>query len=158
MRGFALALLRFSETRGREAGGIAVHDGQRIEVLKQGGSVTDFLANPQARTSCSTARSRAASQHGARDHRSLAARDERRAENVDNNQPVITRGSVALHNGIIVNDRELVARYPRSRRSGELDSEVLAALLRTKLDETKRPRRRDARDVRARSRARRRSR
>src|SRR6476661_11211282 len=45
-RELALALLRFSETRGREAAGIAVHDGSRIDVLKQGGSVSEFLANP----------------------------------------------------------------------------------------------------------------
>jgi hypothetical protein len=54
--------------------------------------------------------------------------------NGDNNQPVITHGAVALHNGIIVNDRELAARYPALAPQGELDSEVLAALLRTKLD------------------------
>src|ERR1044071_7416658 len=45
-RSLAVALLRLSETRGREAAGIAVHDGSRIGVLKQGGSVTEFLANP----------------------------------------------------------------------------------------------------------------
>src|SRR5258707_7137294 len=46
-RTLALALLRFSETRGREAVGMAIHDGTRIEVLKQGGSISDFLANPK---------------------------------------------------------------------------------------------------------------
>ena len=46
-RSLAISLLRHSETRGREAVGIAVHDGERIDVLKQGGSVTDFLANPK---------------------------------------------------------------------------------------------------------------
>src|SRR4051812_19782196 len=46
-RALALSLLKHSETRGREAVGIAVHDGERIEVLKQSGSVTDFLANPR---------------------------------------------------------------------------------------------------------------
>src|SRR5262249_30060373 len=45
-------------------------------------------------------------------------------------------GSVALHNGIIVNDRKLVTRYALSPQS-ELDSEVLAAVLRKKLDDSK---------------------
>src|SRR5262249_56525874 len=49
-RSLALSLLRFSQTRGSEAAGIAVHDGERIEVLKQGGSVADFLANPKLST------------------------------------------------------------------------------------------------------------
>ena len=37
VRQIALRLLEYSETRGREAVGIAVHDGEQIEVLKQGG-------------------------------------------------------------------------------------------------------------------------
>ena len=41
-RDLAIALLRHSETRGREAVGLAVHDGTRIQVLKQGGSVSVF--------------------------------------------------------------------------------------------------------------------
>jgi glucosamine--fructose-6-phosphate aminotransferase (isomerizing) len=128
VRSLALALLRFSETRGREAAGIAVHDGERIAVLKQGGSVSEFLANPKlhellARPALAiTGHSRLAT-NGAQ-------------SNVDNNQPVITRGAVALHNGIIVNDRALEERYPAIARAGELDSEVLAALLRSRLDES----------------------
>ena len=46
---------------------------------------------------------------------------------------MITGGAVALHNGIIVNDRALAARYPTLERAGELDSEVLAGVLRKKL-------------------------
>src|SRR5215208_6827570 len=44
-RSLALSLLRHSESRGREAAGIAVHDGEKIQVLKQSGSVSDFLKN-----------------------------------------------------------------------------------------------------------------
>jgi asparagine synthetase B (glutamine-hydrolysing) len=129
VRSLAISLLKFSETRGREAAGIAVHDGTRIDVLKQGGSVSEFLANPKlhellARPALAiTGHSRLAT-NGAQ-------------SNVDNNQPVITRGAVALHNGIVVNDHALEKRYPAIARQGELDSEVLAALLRTRLDEKK---------------------
>jgi len=129
VRELAISLLRFSETRGREAAGIAVHDGTKIDVLKQGGSVSEFLANPKlhellARPALAiTGHSRLAT-NGAQ-------------SNVDNNQPVITRGAVALHNGIVVNDHALEQRYPAIARQGELDSEVLAALLRTRLDEKK---------------------
>ena len=45
--GVVRQLLRFSETRGREAAGLAVHNGERIEVLKQAGSVATFLRNPR---------------------------------------------------------------------------------------------------------------
>jgi glucosamine--fructose-6-phosphate aminotransferase (isomerizing) len=133
-RALAFSLLKHSETRGREAVGIAVHDGERIQVLKQGGSVTDFLANPKlhalldgtlerfdlGKTIAITGHSRLAT-NGAQ-------------SNIDNNQPVITHGAVALHNGIVVNDRALAERYPVIAPQGELDSEVLAGLLRTKLD------------------------
>jgi len=133
-RELAIALLHHSETRGREAVGVAIHDGKQIHVLKQAGSVSDFLANGKlhalldqvidggepGRPIAITGHSRLAT-NGAQ-------------SNGDNNQPVITRGAVALHNGIIVNDRELTTRYPTIVPAGELDSEVLAALLRTKLE------------------------
>jgi asparagine synthetase B (glutamine-hydrolysing) len=132
-RGLALALLRHSETRGREAVGIAVHDGERIEVLKQGGSVTDFLASPKLHALLDAPRTNKTL--AITGHSRLATNGTQ--SNIDNNQPVITHGSVALHNGIVVNDRAIAARYPVLAPQGELDSEVLAALLRTRLDESR---------------------
>src|SRR5205814_1727528 len=102
-RELSLSLLRFSETRGREAAGIAVHDGERIEVLKQGGSVRDFLANPKLHELL------AKDALAVVGHSRLATNGTQ--SNVDNNQPVITQGAVALHNGIVVNDRAIVERY-----------------------------------------------
>jgi glutamine---fructose-6-phosphate transaminase (isomerizing) len=132
VRQLSLALLRYSETRGREAVGLVVHDGHQIEVLKQGGSVTDFLDSPKL------AKLLGALQPGRTiaicGHSRLATNGTQ--SNVDNNQPVITHGAVALHNGIIVNDRALAALYPAIDPQSELDSEVLAGLLRTKLDAT----------------------
>jgi hypothetical protein len=135
-RSVALALLRLSETRGREAAGIAVHDGTRIEVLKQGGSVTEFLANPALHELLdgAVARARPGAALAIAGHSRLATNGTQ--SNVDNNQPVISYGSVALHNGIVVNDRALAAQYPALITHGELDSEVLIAVLRSKLDRT----------------------
>src|SRR5262249_54104458 len=142
-RSLALSLLRFSQTRGSEAAGIAVHDGERIEVLKQGGSVADFLANPKLSALLDAGfdpydRRRQAGNGSALaivGHSRLATNGSQ--SNDDNNQPVITRGAVALHNGIVVNDRALQARHPRLVRRGDLDSEILAGLLRARLDDTK---------------------
>jgi len=136
-RDLALALLRFSETRGKEAVGMAVHDGEHISVLKQGGSPSEFLRNPKLHELLDQAVA-----HNRSTRRALAITGHSRLatngsqSNVDNNQPVITRGAVALHNGIIVNDRELATRWNIAPTS-ELDSEVLATLLRKRLDETK---------------------
>ncbi len=138
-RDLAIALLRYSETRGREAVGMAVHDGNRIEVLKQGGSPSDFLANPKLHAMLADAITRKA-QSG--DQKAFAITGHSRLatngaqSNIANNQPVIIRGSVALHNGIVVNDRAL-AEQNAVTTQGELDSEVLAAVLRKKLDQTK---------------------
>jgi len=135
VRDLALALMRCSVTRGREAAGIAAHDGKRIEVLKQAGSVEDFLAKPGVHELI--ARSLSHFDDGTpiaiTGHSRLATNGTQAS--ADNNQPVITHGSVALHNGIIVNDRQLLARYPSIAPRGELDSEILAGLLRLKLDE-----------------------
>jgi glutamine phosphoribosylpyrophosphate amidotransferase len=96
-RSLALSLLRFSQTRGSEAAGIAVHDGERIEVLKQGGSVADFLANPKLHALLEAGfdtydRRRQAGNGSALaivGHSRLATNGSQ--SNCDNNQPVITR-------------------------------------------------------------------
>jgi glutamine---fructose-6-phosphate transaminase (isomerizing) len=132
-RALALSLLRNSETRGREAVGITISDGQRIHVLKQAGSVSDFLANPRLHQLLDETVTQAApgSALVIAGHSRLATNGAQ--SNSDNNQPVITPGAIALHNGIIVNDRALAARYPELPLRGELDSEVLAAVLCRKL-------------------------
>ncbi len=134
VRDLAISLLHHSETRGREAVGVAIHDGVQIHVLKQAGSVTDFLANPKFHALLDRVLAEAAPNRpiAITGHSRLATNGAQ--SNGDNNQPVITQGTVALHNGIIVNDRKLAARYPTIVPQGELDSEVLAAVLRTKLD------------------------
>jgi glucosamine--fructose-6-phosphate aminotransferase (isomerizing) len=129
-RAVAVSLLKYSETRGREAVGIAVHDGERIEVLRQSGSVTDFLGNPKLHQLLGDAQRRATRTLAIAGHSRLATNGTQ--SNPDNNQPVIAQGAVALHNGIVVNDAALEQRFSISR-AGDLDSEVLTALLRTKV-------------------------
>ena len=131
-RSLIVSLLKSSETRGREAAGIAVHDGRSIEVLKQAGSVTEFMKNRRLHELVNG---------DATDSPLLAITGHSRLAcngtqaDAANNQPVITHGAVTLHNGIIVNDRAIAERHHIAPRS-ELDSEVLATLLRTKLDAT----------------------
>ena len=143
VRRLTLSLLRFSESRGREAAGIAIHDGDRIDVLKQGGSVSDFLANPRLHALLDGALDHYDRRRSSGAGHALAMAGHSRLAtngsqgNVDNNPPVIARGAVALHNGIVVNEQAIGARYPQLVRRGELDSELLASLLRAHL-ETKR--------------------
>ena len=133
-RALAISLLRHSETRGREAAGIAVHDGTEIQVLKQSGSVSEFLANPKlhALLDRGLARFEAGKTIAITGHSRLATNGAQ--SDMANNQPVVTHGAVALHNGIVVNDRLIAERFPLIAPQSELDSEVLAGLLRTQLD------------------------
>lgn len=133
-RALAISLLRHSETRGREAAGIAVHDGTEIQVLKQSGSVSEFLANPKLHALLDRGLSRfeAGKTIAITGHSRLATNGAQ--SDMANNQPVVTHGAVALHNGIVVNDRTIAERYPMIAPQSELDSEVLAGLLRTQLD------------------------
>ncbi|MET0411849.1 MAG: hypothetical protein ABW217_11170, partial [Polyangiaceae bacterium] len=153
-RALVLSLLTLSETRGREAAGLAVHDGQRIEVLKQSGSVSSFLSSKRlngvlerafahypskAGDGASNGHAPSNGQADGSGGRWLAITGHTRLvtngfqSNDDNNQPVITGGAVALHNGIIVNDRALAARHPELTIKSEVDTEVMAALLTSKL-------------------------
>ena len=136
-RSLAIALLKHSETRGREAAGIAVHDGHEIQVLKQGGSVSEFLANPALHSLLDRALARfePGTTIAITGHSRLATNGAQ--SDMANNQPVVTHGAVALHNGIVVNDRAIADRFPLIDPQSELDSEVLAGLLRLQLDASK---------------------
>ena len=136
VRSTVVSLLRFSETRGREAAGLVVHNRERIEVLKQAGSVSEFLEDPRLRSMLDRALASSNRAHPAlaiAGHSRLVTNGAQ--SNGDNNQPVIAGGAVTLHNGIVVNDRKLLERYPQLIAKGEVDTEVLAELLRLKLDQ-----------------------
>ncbi len=137
-RALVISLLELSETRGREAAGLAVHDGKHIEVLKQSGSVSEFLASQRLQGVLDRAFDQYAAEAAVggawlaiTGHTRLVTNGFQ--SNDDNNQPIISGGAVALHNGIIVNDRALRERYPELPIKGEVDTEVLAALLRSRL-------------------------
>lgn len=51
------------------------------------------------------------------------------AELVENNQPVVAGLVSIVHNGIIVNANELWAKHRHLKRSAEVDTEIMAALL-----------------------------
>ncbi len=129
-------LFRCSEARGREAAGLAVHDGESIHVLKQAGSVDQFLANPKYGEVMDGALSRWTTAVREGRPATLAITGHSRLvtngaqTEGDNNQPVVARGSVMIHNGIIVNDAKLWSSNPDLVRRTEVDTEVLVNLLR----------------------------
>jgi asparagine synthetase B (glutamine-hydrolysing) len=135
-------LYRCSQTRGSEAAGLTVHLGDSIEVLKQAGTVDRVLENPRYRAMIRRALQRYAQNIAAGSHVGLAMTGHTRLvtngfqSNADNNQPVIARGTVGVHNGIIVNDGELWSKHAEFERRSDVDTEVLVNLVRGYLDES----------------------
>ncbi len=133
------ALFAFSESRGREAAGIAIDDGGAINIYKQAGSVTEFLARPRLQRLLDE--SLQATLPGpyvaAVGHSRLATNGSQASD--DNNQPVAHKSVVGFHNGIIVNDAALRAKHEALALRGDLDSEVLFALVDAHLARTENP-------------------
>lgn len=133
-------LFRFSETRGREAAGLAMRVNGSIDVLKQAGSASVFIQSQQYRdllarnldTCTKAAATEAATGLALLGHSRLVTNGFQCDD--DNNQPVIVPRTVGVHNGIIVNEAELWARYDRLSRIYDVDTEILLKILRHHLD------------------------
>jgi len=121
-------LFHLSEPRGQEASGLAIAGAGRIEVFKRGMApgqmirTTDyrrFLDNALADT--------AGSPLAAIGHCRLVTNG---AEIVpSNNQPVLVKHSVGIHNGIVTNDAALRAAHPELVHDYDTDSEILFRLI-----------------------------
>ncbi|MCE9592914.1 MAG: hypothetical protein K8S98_01870 [Planctomycetes bacterium] len=136
-------LYKLSETRGKEAAGLAIHDGRSIQLLKEARAASVFIQTDHYREVFG-----GALEHWANGEANGAAKKalamighSRLVTNgfqstADNNQPVWANGVVGIHNGIIVNDAELWKAHPELQRKSEVDTEVLVNLLRIHFDET----------------------
>jgi glutamine---fructose-6-phosphate transaminase (isomerizing) len=122
------ALFKLSESRGKEAAGLAILDGEQVRVLKEPESASRMLKKPGYQRLVE--QTQAASSAG----RIIAIGHSRLVTNgieaiAENNQPVVHDGLVAVHNGIIVNDAKLWADNPDMRRESGVDTEILLALI-----------------------------
>ncbi len=133
-------LFRFSETRGREAAGLAMRVNGSIDVLKQAGSASAFIKSPKYRdllsrnlgTYTKADRAEAAAGLALIGHSRLVTNGFQ-CDN-DNNQPVIVPRTVGVHNGIIVNEADLWTRYDQLSREFDVDTEIFLKILRHHLD------------------------
>lgn len=115
------ALFLLSETRGREASGMAFHNGDKITVLKQPNAASTLIRSSQYRDLfAGDSNQRFTAIVG---HSRLVTNG--RQSTHDNNQPVYRNGVVAVHNGIIVNDKDLWSEFSPESPESELDSEIL---------------------------------
>jgi len=132
-------LLKLSESRGKEAAGMAIKSKRSINVLKMPVSASCFLKSGQYKKFSANAFSR---EGGADKDGFLTVIGHSRltthgTENLNrNNQPVIKENAACVHNGIITNDKQLWEKFPTIKREFEVDTEVLIGLLQLFFSET----------------------
>jgi glucosamine--fructose-6-phosphate aminotransferase (isomerizing) len=122
------ALFRLSESRGKEAAGLAGVAGDRIAVLKSPVPASQLMRTAVYRAYLDDV-VRGASRGVALVGHSRLVTNGSQAEHA-NNQPVNVDGIVGVHNGIIVNDASLWEAHPELGRVGDVDTEILFRLIR----------------------------
>lgn len=125
------SLVLLSESRGKEAAGVAIWDEASVSAYKEASPGAVVLKREAFRglldAKVSDARI-AASPLAVIGHTRLVTNGG--LETHANNQPVARGGIVGVHNGIIVNDAEIFAAHGL-KREAEVDTEALLALLET---------------------------
>ncbi len=125
-------LFILSESRGKEAAGLAVRGGDRLGVYKRPLAAREmikekayarFFADFFPSDSTPPTLPTAIIGHSRLTTNGLQYISE-------NNQPVIYDGLVAVHNGIIANEAELWQNIPNQQRQSDVDTEVFLALWR----------------------------
>jgi glucosamine--fructose-6-phosphate aminotransferase (isomerizing) len=120
-------LFILSESRGKEAAGIAIFDGHEISVFKEPRAARQMIRMATYRALVNDKIARNAGQSVAAIGHSRLVTNGRGAI-AANNQPIIKDNAVCVHNGIIVNSEKIWIDHPDLRRYAEVDTEALLAL------------------------------
>ncbi len=125
-------LYLLSESRGKEAAGMAVRTDNQIDVYKSPIPASKFIKTKKYQSIISD--SLTGISNGSRTRQWAFIGHSRLVTNGfkdsnENNQPVSLDKAVCVHNGIVVNDRDLETQYPELKRKTDLDSEIIARLM-----------------------------
>jgi len=120
-------LFILSESRGKEAAGIALHFNDRIEILKQPGYAHALIKTPAYKNFLSDKKFANIKTFSAIGHSRLVTNGIQSIHK--NNQPVAKEGLVGVHNGIIVNDFKIWNSISNSKQESDIDTEALFALI-----------------------------
>jgi len=139
IQNFLEVLFKLSESRGKEAAGLAVRSENSLDVLKLPIAATDFLKSSEYKKFADKVFGalKGSGKQGflaAIGHARLATHGTEYFSH--NNQPVIKEKAVCVHNGIIVNENQLWDKFPNLKREFEVDTEVFLSLLQLFLQET----------------------
>jgi hypothetical protein len=122
-------LFLLSESRGKEAAGLAIRSAESISVHKEAVSASKMVAGKRYRTFLEKELSteRGGSSLYLTGHARLVTNG---LQDMDfNNQPVVKDKLIGVHNGIITNDEALWHFAPDFKRECEVDTEVLLAMI-----------------------------
>jgi predicted glutamine amidotransferase len=128
-----------SETRGKEASGFVTVLPDSIPVIKSPQRASKMIRSKEF----SDLMNRSIDSHIRKNnptplvmlgHSRLVTTGSRAAS--ENNQPVIRDNCVGVHNGIIVNHKELWQKHPELTKTCDVDSEIIFALLRNTLNKS----------------------
>ncbi len=130
-------LFLFSESRGKEASGLAAIERQRIEVLKSHRPASALVRGKEYNRLLRQALAVGPDGHPEPTAFVGHARLVTTGNQFEplNNQPVVAGRAVEVHNGIIVNQEEVWRDHPHLERRSQVDSEVVLVLLRNYLDQ-----------------------
>ena len=125
--GMVHKLMVLSESRGKEAAGIAMASRGGASVFRRASAATKMLTTPEFHSFWKRSFDFSAGSFAAIGHSRLVTNGA--AMHPDNNQPVVGKGLVTVHNGIIVNVDELWTQHPELTCRTQVDTEVFVALL-----------------------------
>lgn len=117
-------LFLLSESRGKEASGLAVKTNSSLFILKQPKPASVLLRSKEYNQLFNNLGDVSAIIGHAR----LVTNGS--LEDNSNNQPVVSEGIVGIHNGIMTNDADLWSKFPALKRMSEVDTEVFLSLIR----------------------------
>lgn len=129
-------LFRLSESRGKEAAGLAIHQADAIHIFKSAISATELLRNKKYQSFLDEALSTNGVLDGDGGFGPLTVIGHSRLvtngsmESHGNNQPIIKEGVVGIHNGIVVNDNSLWNQFAELERAYDVDTEIILTLVR----------------------------
>ena len=145
LRTTVASLFRLAESRGKEAAGLAIRSNNRIFVHRDSLTPSQFIRSRSYRETLDAALPLSTpSGHVRLPHPLAILGHARLATNGgeainSNNQPVVKRGVIGVHNGIVVNVDELWRANPDLQREYSVDTEVLLDLVRKFFDKTQSP-------------------
>ncbi len=119
-------LFKLSESRGKEAAGIAIFTDKKINIFKQPVSASLLVKEEKYKELFEKLSKDMISSLTVIGHTRLVT--DGAQESNYNNQPVIKKDIVGIHNGIIVNHDKLWKQFPM-KREYEVDTEVMLSLI-----------------------------